>query len=148
MTQETLPLKTGLAEMLKGGVIMDVTTPEQARIAEDAGAVAVMALERVPADIRKEGGIARMADPDVVLRIGREVAVSCPFTHLGRRMIVTLQDSFTETPFMTLRIKAYVYDHRHEPAMQTDILRRTKREFLNQGILKAWEHGGGTHERS
>jgi len=68
-TTGTLPLKTGLAEMLKGGVIMDVTTPEQARIAEEAGAVAVMALERVPADIRKEGGIARMADPDVVLRI-------------------------------------------------------------------------------
>ena len=65
----TLPLKTGLGEMLKGGVIMDVTTPEQARIAEDAGAVAVMALERVPADIRKEGGVARMADPEIVLRI-------------------------------------------------------------------------------
>ncbi|HUL76560.1 MAG TPA: pyridoxal 5'-phosphate synthase lyase subunit PdxS, partial [Vicinamibacteria bacterium] len=59
----TLTLKTGLAEMLKGGVIMDVTTPEQAKIAEDAGAVAVMALERVPADIRRDGGVARMADP-------------------------------------------------------------------------------------
>ena len=57
----TLMLKTGLAEMLKGGVIMDVTNPEQARIAEDAGAVAVMALERVPADIRRDGGVARMA---------------------------------------------------------------------------------------
>ena len=65
----TLTLKTGLAEMLKGGVIMDVTIPEQAKIAEDAGAVAVMALERVPADIRKEGGVARMADPDVITRI-------------------------------------------------------------------------------
>ena len=65
----TLRLKTGLAEMLKGGVIMDVTVPEQAKIAEDAGAVAVMALERVPADIRKEGGVARMADPDVISRI-------------------------------------------------------------------------------
>ena len=57
----TLRLKTGLAEMLKGGVIMDVTDAEQAKIAEDAGAVSVMALERVPADIRKEGGVARMA---------------------------------------------------------------------------------------
>src|SRR5207248_1163836 len=57
----TFRVKRGLAEMLKGGVIMDVTTPEQARIAEDAGAVAVMALERVPADIRAEGGVARMA---------------------------------------------------------------------------------------
>ncbi len=56
-------VKRGLAEMLKGGVIMDVVTPEQARIAEDAGAVAVMALERVPADIRAQGGVARMSDP-------------------------------------------------------------------------------------
>ena len=61
-----LRLKVGLAEMLKGGVIMDVVTPEQAKIAEDAGAVAVMALERVPADIRAQGGIARMSDPDMV----------------------------------------------------------------------------------
>lgn len=59
-------VKTGLADMLKGGVIMDVVTPEQARIAEDAGAVAVMALERVPADIRAQGGVARMSDPDLI----------------------------------------------------------------------------------
>src|SRR6478735_675717 len=71
----TLPLKTGLAEMLKGGVIMDVTTPEQARIAEDAGAVAVMALERVPADIRKEGGVARMASPRVIKAIQETVTI-------------------------------------------------------------------------
>ena len=58
--------KRGLAEMLKGGVIMDVVTPDQARIAEDAGAVAVMALERVPADIRRDGGVARMSDPDMI----------------------------------------------------------------------------------
>ena len=56
----------GMAEMLKGGVIMDVVTPEQARIAEGAGAVAVMALERVPADIRAQGGVARMSDPDLI----------------------------------------------------------------------------------
>jgi len=62
----TSRVKRGMAEMLKGGVIMDVVTPEQARIAEDAGAVAVMALERVPADIRVEGGVARMSDPDMV----------------------------------------------------------------------------------
>lgn len=62
-------LQSGLAQMLKGGVIMDVVTPEEARIAEEAGAVAVMALERVPADIRKDGGVARMSDPDV--RAGR-----------------------------------------------------------------------------
>lgn len=65
----TWTVKKGLAEMLKGGVIMDVTTPEQARIAEEAGACAVMALERVPADIRAAGGVARMADPDIILRI-------------------------------------------------------------------------------
>ena len=59
-------VKRGMAEMLKGGVIMDVVTPEQARIAEDAGAVAVMALERVPADIRSQGGVSRMSDPDMI----------------------------------------------------------------------------------
>ncbi len=69
-------VKSGLAEMLKGGVIMDVTTAEQARIAEDAGAVAVMALERVPADIRAEGGVARMADPTKVREI--QAAVTIP----------------------------------------------------------------------
>lgn len=68
-------LKSGLAQMLKGGVIMDVTTPEQAKIAEEAGACAVMALERVPADIRAAGGIARMADPTVILRIMEAVTI-------------------------------------------------------------------------
>ncbi len=62
----TARVKRGLAEMLKGGVIMDVVTPEQARIAEDAGATAVMALERVPADIRRDGGVARMSDPEMI----------------------------------------------------------------------------------
>jgi pyridoxal 5'-phosphate synthase pdxS subunit len=71
----TLALKTGLAEMLKGGVIMDVTTDAQARIAEDAGAVAVMALERVPADIRRDGGVARMADPEIIERITSRYAL-------------------------------------------------------------------------
>ena len=65
----TTLVKTGLAQMLKGGVIMDVVTPEQARIAEDAGAIAVMALERVPADIRAQGGVARMSDPDLIAGI-------------------------------------------------------------------------------
>ena len=71
----TWEVKVGLAEMLKGGVIMDVTTPEQAKIAEEAGAVAVMALERVPADIRKEGGVARMADPERILAIMEAVSI-------------------------------------------------------------------------
>ena len=71
----TLRLKTGLAEMLKGGVIMDVTTADQAKIAEDAGAAAVMALERVPADIRAEGGVARMADPTKIAEIMEAVSI-------------------------------------------------------------------------
>jgi len=71
----TLRLKTGLAEMLKGGVIMDVTDAEQAKIAEDAGAVAVMALERVPADIRRDGGVARMADPRKIREIQEAVSI-------------------------------------------------------------------------
>jgi pyridoxal 5'-phosphate synthase pdxS subunit len=68
-------VKVGLAEMLKGGVIMDVTTPEQAKIAEKAGACAVMALERVPADIRRDGGIARMADPQIIQNIMDTVSI-------------------------------------------------------------------------
>jgi pyridoxal 5'-phosphate synthase pdxS subunit len=72
----TFRLKTGLAEMLKGGVIMDVVTPEEAKIAEEAGACAVMALERVPADIRRDGGVARMSDPSMIK--GIQEAVSIP----------------------------------------------------------------------
>jgi pyridoxal 5'-phosphate synthase pdxS subunit len=68
-------VKRGMAEQLKGGVIMDVVTPEQARIAEDAGAVAVMALERVPADIRRDGGVSRMSDPDMIDAIKAEVTI-------------------------------------------------------------------------
>ncbi len=73
--QGTWRVKKGLAEMLKGGVIMDVTTPEQAKIAEEAGACAVMALERVPADIRAAGGVARMADPTIVQKIMDAVTI-------------------------------------------------------------------------
>jgi pyridoxal 5'-phosphate synthase pdxS subunit len=71
----TLRIKTGLAEMLKGGVIMDVTNDQEARIAEDAGAVAVMALERVPSDIRKDGGVARMSDPEMIEKIKASVSI-------------------------------------------------------------------------
>lgn len=71
----TVRVKRGLADMLKGGVIMDVVTPEQARIAEDAGAAAVMALERVPADIRAQGGVARMSDPDLIEGIVDAVSI-------------------------------------------------------------------------
>ncbi len=71
----TVTLKRGLAQMLKGGVIMDVVTPEHAKIAEDAGACAVMALERVPADIRVAGGVARMSDPEIILKIMDAVSI-------------------------------------------------------------------------
>jgi pyridoxal 5'-phosphate synthase pdxS subunit len=85
-------VKRGLAEMLKGGVIMDVTTVEQAKIAEDAGAVSVMALERVPADIRKEGGIARMADPEIVTKITEVVSIpvmaKCRIGHFAEAQVL------------------------------------------------------------
>src|SRR5687767_12645690 len=88
----TLRVKTGLAEMLKGGVIMDVTDDTQARIAEDAGATAVMALERVPADIRRDGGVARMADPAVVERIMGAVSIpvmaKCRIGHFAEARVL------------------------------------------------------------
>jgi pyridoxal 5'-phosphate synthase pdxS subunit len=73
--EATFRVKSGLAEMLKGGVIMDVVTPEQAKVAEEAGAVAVMALERVPADIRRDGGVARMSDPEMIESIQEAVSI-------------------------------------------------------------------------
>ena len=76
VTTGSTPIKRGLAEMLRGGVIMDVVTPDQARVAEDAGACAVMALERVPADIRRDGGVARMSDPEMIE--GIQAAVTIP----------------------------------------------------------------------
>lgn len=75
MDNELFLVKRGLADMLKGGVIMDVVTPDQAKIAEEAGAVAVMALERVPADIRAQGGVARMSDPALILKIMDAVSI-------------------------------------------------------------------------
>lgn len=87
-----MTLKTGLAEMLKGGVIMDVTNAEQAKIAEDAGAVAVMALERVPADIRAHGGVARMADPKKIREIMQAVTIpvmaKCRIGHFAEAQIL------------------------------------------------------------
>jgi pyridoxal 5'-phosphate synthase pdxS subunit len=92
METGTLRLKTGLAEMLKGGVIMDVTTAEQAKIAEDAGAVAVMALERVPADIRREGGVARMANPkriqEIMATVSIPVMAKCRIGHFVEAQIL------------------------------------------------------------
>jgi pyridoxal 5'-phosphate synthase pdxS subunit len=88
----TFGVKKGLAQMLKGGVIMDVVTPEHARIAEDAGAVAVMALERVPADIRADGGVARMSDPELILQIMDTVSIpvmaKCRIVHFAEAEIL------------------------------------------------------------
>jgi len=88
----TLRVKTGLAEMLKGGVIMDVVDAEQARIAEDAGACAVMALERVPADIRRDGGVARMSDPEKIREIQEAVSIpvmaKCRIGHFAEAQIL------------------------------------------------------------
>ena len=90
--EESLRLKVGLAEMLKGGVIMDVVTVEHAKIAEDAGAVAVMALERVPADIRREGGVARMSDPALIEQIMNSVSIpvmaKCRIGHFAEAQIL------------------------------------------------------------
>jgi len=88
----SIAVKRGLAQMLKGGVIMDVVTPEQARIAEEAGAVAVMALERVPADIRADGGVARMSDPALILEIMDAVSIpvmaKCRIGHFAEAQIL------------------------------------------------------------
>ncbi len=92
MEKGTLRVKEGLAEMLKGGVIMDVTTPQQAKIAEDAGAVSVMALERIPADIRASGGVARMTDPEIILKIMDTVSIpvmaKCRIGHFAEAQIL------------------------------------------------------------
>ncbi len=92
MQKGTYRVKTGFAEMFKGGVIMDVTTPEQAQIAEAAGAVAVMALERVPADIRAQGGVARMADPKRIKEIMHAVSIpvmaKCRIGHIAEARIL------------------------------------------------------------
>ena len=92
MKKGSFKIKVGLAEMLKGGVIMDVTNPEQAKIAEDAGASAVMALERIPADIRRDGGIARMSDPLLIKQIQESVTIpvmaKCRIGHFSEANIL------------------------------------------------------------
>lgn len=92
MGENVINIKTGLAEMLKGGVIMDVVTAEQAKVAEDAGAVAVMALERVPSDIRKAGGVARMSPPEVIEEVMKAVSIpvmaKCRIGHFAEAQII------------------------------------------------------------
>ena len=101
MGKGTFEIKVGLAEMLKGGVIMDVTTPDQAKIAEDAGACAVMALERIPADIRRDGGISRMSDPEMILGIQEVVSIpvmaKCRIGHFAEAQVLeTLEVDFID----------------------------------------------------
>ena len=92
MNKDTFDVKIGLAEMLKGGVIMDVTNHEQAMIAESAGACAVMALERIPSDIRKDGGIARMSDPEMIKEIQKSVSIpvmaKCRIGHFAEAQVL------------------------------------------------------------
>lgn len=92
MTKNVIDIRTGLAEMLKGGVIMDVVTAEQAKVAEDAGAIAVMALERVPSDIRKAGGVARMSPPEVIEEVMKAVSIpvmaKCRIGHFAEAQLL------------------------------------------------------------
>jgi pyridoxal 5'-phosphate synthase pdxS subunit len=114
----TFTVKKGLAQMLKGGVIMDVVTPEHARIAEDAGAVAVMALERVPADIRADGGVARMSDPELIMRIKETVSIpvmaKCRIGHFVEAQILEAigTDYIDESEVLTPADEAHhIYKH-------------------------------------
>ena len=101
MSKGSFEVKVGLAEMLKGGVIMDVTNPDQAKLAEDAGACAVMALERIPSDIRKDGGIARMSDPEMIIEIQNAVTIpvmaKCRIGHFAEAQVLeTLKVDFID----------------------------------------------------
>ena len=101
MSKNSFEIKVGLAEMLKGGVIMDVTDVDQAKIAEDSGACAVMALERIPSDIRKDGGIARMSDPEMILGIQNAVSIpvmaKCRIGHFAEAQVLeTLEVDFID----------------------------------------------------
>src|SRR6266567_9149328 len=114
----TARVKRGMADMLKGGVIMDVVTPEHAKIAEDAGAVAVMALERVPADIRSEGGVARMSDPDMIDSIIAAVSVpvmaKCRIGHFVEAQVLQAigVDYIDESEVLTPADEAHHVDKR------------------------------------
>jgi len=113
MEKGTLKVKAGLAEMLKGGVIMDVTTVEQAKVAEEAGAVSVMALEKIPADIRAQGGVARMTDPEIILKIMDSVSIpvmaKCRIGHFAEAQILESIgiDYIDESEVLTPADKSY-----------------------------------------
>src|SRR5436309_12511302 len=115
-TTGTARVKRGLAEMLRGGVIMDVVTPEQAKVAEDAGAAAVMALERVPADIRRDGGVARMSDPTMIEGIQKAVTIpvmaKCRIGHFAEAQVLQALgvDYVDESEVLTPADEAYHVD--------------------------------------
>ena len=104
MNKERQTLNRNLAQMLKGGVIMDVTTPEQAKIAEAAGACAVMALERIPADIRAAGGVSRMSDPKMIKGIQEAVSIpvmaKCRIGHFAEARIILTRARCSHLPMM------------------------------------------------
>jgi MscS family membrane protein len=81
-------------------------------------------------------------DPDVAIRVGQEALLTCPYLLLRQRRVVALEDSYTESPYLVLKLKGYVYDHRYQPAMMTDITRRCKQEFRRLGLLEGWKDGG------
>ena len=116
--QDNFAVKVGLAEMLKGGAIMDVTNAEQAKIAEDAGACAVMALERIPADIRRDGGVARMSDPDMIQQIKDTVSIpvmaKCRIGHFAEAQVLEALeiDFIDESEVLTPADEAnHIYKH-------------------------------------
>ena len=123
MSQDRYALNKQLAQMLKGGVIMDVTTPEQARIAEEAGACAVMALERIPADIRAAGGVSRMSDPKMIKGIQEAVSIpvmaKCRIGHFAEAQI--------------LEVKCF---HRR---MMCTILTRQSSKYRLYAVQRIWE---------
>jgi pyridoxal 5'-phosphate synthase pdxS subunit len=116
--QDSFAVKVGLAEMLKGGAIMDVTNAEQAKIAEDAGACAVMALERIPADIRRDGGVARMSDPEMIQQIKDTVSIpvmaKCRIGHFAEAQVLEALevDFIDESEVLTPADEAnHIYKH-------------------------------------
>ena len=141
-TGNVINIKTGLAEMLKGGVIMDVVTPDQAKIAEDAGAIAVMALERVPSDIRKAGGVARMSPPALVESIMKSVSIpvmaKCRIGHFAEAQILQAigVDYIDESEVLTPADEDY-HINKHDFKVP---LMRTKGEPGTGNIVEAVRH--------
>ena len=119
MSDNSFEIKVGLAEMLKGGVIMDVTNVEQAKIAEDSGACAVMALERIPSDIRKDGGIARMSDPEMIIGIQNAVSIpvmaKCRIGHFAEAQVLeTLEVDFIDESEVLTPADEYNHVWKHD----------------------------------